>query len=255
MEVLKIKNIIFYIKRHPYIGSIIITLSVLIVLFIAGMVSVVAKIDSKLTFFIAFFLISLILIILITKNNKWSYYGFESFSKSNIGAEKAHLFIPLFVLAIIPLGTGINPNLDIQNILYIFTYMVFVAFVEETIFRGIILKLLSKKGLIIAILGSSILFSIAHLMNTLQGNNLKSTIIQTFFALVIGFILAILVIKTNNIFLPISYHYINNVVSSLNINNETRLSLILNYSMFVIAIIYATYLYNLIKNDKKDIHS
>lgn len=252
MEVLKIKNIISCAKRHPYIGSIIITLSLLIVLFIAGMVSVVAKINSRFTFFIAFFIVSLILIVFITKYKRWSYYGFHTLSKFNIKIERIHIFIPLFVLAIIPLGTGINPNLTMNNIIYIITYMILVSFVEETIFRGIILKLLSKKSLITAILGSSILFSIAHLMNTLQGNNLKSTIIQTLFALVIGIILAILVIKTNNIFLPISYHYINNVVSSLNINDETKLSLLLNYSMFVIAIVYAVYLYNLIIRNKEN---
>jgi len=222
-------------------------------LFLAGMISVVGKIDSKYTFFIAFFIISIILIIFLAKNKKWEYYEFNSLSKSNMNMKNIYIFIPLYVLAIMPLGTGITPNLGIKDIIYIITYMILVAFVEETIFRGLILKILSKKGILPAIFGSSILFSIAHLMNTLRGTNLNSTIIQILYALIIGIILAMLVIKTKNIFLPISYHYINNVISSFNISTKMNLSLIINYSMFFIASIYAIYLYYfIIKNIEKN---
>ncbi|MBS3768334.1 MAG: CPBP family intramembrane metalloprotease [Candidatus Cloacimonetes bacterium] len=245
MGVLKIDNIVFFTKKHPYLVSLFITITLLFILFLAGMISVVEKIDSKFTFFVGFFITSLILIIFITKNKKWEYYGFNSLSKSNINMKKTYIFIPLYVLAIMPLGTGIIQNLVIEDIIYIITYMILVAFVEETIFRGLILQLLSKKGLLPAIFGSSILFSIAHLMNTLRGNNLESTIIQILYALIIGIILAILVIRTKNIFFPIIYHYINNLVSSFNINAEMNLSLIINYSMFFIASIYAIYLYYL----------
>lgn len=209
------------------------------------MISVIGKIDSRYTFFIAFFITSLILIIFITKNNNWSYYGFNSLSESNIDKKTLYLYIPIFILASMPLSTGISPNLFIKDIIYIITYMILVAFVEETIFRGLILQLLSQKGIIPAIFGSGILFSIAHLMNTLRGNNLNSTIIQILYALIIGIVLAILVIRTKNIFLPITYHYINNVFSSLSNSTTMNISSIINYSMFFIASIYAIYLYYL----------
>ncbi|MGM0438770.1 MAG: CPBP family intramembrane glutamic endopeptidase, partial [Bacillota bacterium] len=162
-------------------------------------------------------------------------------------------FIPLLVLAIMPLSAGISQELTLREIGYFFVYMILVAFVEEIVFRGIILRILSRKGIITAIFGSSIMFSVAHLMNTLQAKNLESTIIQTLYAFIIGVILAILVIKTNNIILPIIYHYINNVVSSINTNNETLLDLIITYLMFTLAIIYAVYLLNLIKQDNENI--
>lgn len=215
------------------------------------MVSVIGKIDSRLTFFIGFFVMSLLLIIFISKNKKWSYYGVCSLS--NIKMERKYIFIPLLVLAIMPLSAGISQELTLREIGYFFVYMILVAFVEEIVFRGIILRILSRKGIITAIFGSSIMFSVAHLMNTLQAKNLESTIIQTLYAFIIGVILAILVIKTNNIILPIIYHYINNVVSSINTNNETLLDLIITYLMFTLAIIYAVYLLNLIKQDNENI--
>lgn len=233
----------FWVVKRPFINSLLITIFLLFILFLAGMVSVVGNIDSKLTFLIGFLVLSLTLIIFISKNNNWVYYGFYSFKKINI--DNNYIFIPLLILALMPLFAGFSSDLTLRKILYLMSYMVLVAFVEEIIFRGIILKILLKKGLMKAIFGSSILFSLSHLLNTLQVNNLFSIMSQTIYALIIGIILAMIVIKTNNIIIAIIFHYLNNIMTSLNPEVESLLSSSISAIMFIIAIIYIIYLYSL----------
>ncbi|MGM0410668.1 MAG: CPBP family intramembrane glutamic endopeptidase [Bacillota bacterium] len=234
---------VFLAEKRPFISSLLITIFLLFILFLAGMFSVVGNIDSRLTFFIGFLILSLMLIIFISKNNNWVYYGFSSYKKINM--DNKHIYIPLLILAFMPLFTGISSDLTLRKILYLMSYMALVAFVEEIIFRGIILKILLKKGLMKAIFGSSILFSLSHLLNTLQVNNLFSIMSQTIYALIIGIILAMIVIKTNNIIIAIVFHYLNNIMTSLNPGVESLLSSLISAIMFIIAIIYIIYLYSL----------
>lgn len=212
------------------------------------MIAVLGNIDNKVTFFIGFFILSVILISFVNKNKKWSYYGF--FPLSEIIKKEKIIFIPLFILAFMPLLAGISPDLSFKDIIYLIVYMSIVAFVEETVFRGIIFKILLKKSYIIAIVGSSFLFSLAHILNTLQSNNLKMIIIQILYAFIIGVILSILVIKTNNIIYPIIFHYINNMMTSLNPTGVSTISSSVTYLMFAIAIFYMSYLIFSIKKMK-----
>jgi len=212
------------------------------------MISVLTNIDNMLTFFIGFFILSIIVILFLKKNKKWTYYGF--YSLSEVKKKEIYIFIPLFILAFMPLLAGIRSDITFSYIIYLIIYMALVAFVEEVLFRGIILKILLKKSYIKAIVGSSLLFSLAHILNTLQVNNLNMIFIQVLYAFIIGAILSILVIKTNNIIFPIIFHYINNVMRSLNPNGIDTNSLLVTYLMFAIAIFYMGYLVYSIKKLK-----
>ena len=221
-------------------SSIFITISLLFVLFFSGMISVLGNIDNKITFFFAFLISSIVLILIVNKNNRWKYYGFIPISQ--LKKKEKIIFIPLFILGFMPLLAGIRPDLTFQDIIYLLIYMAVVAFVEETIFRGIIVKILFKKGYIKAIIGSSLLFSFAHILNTLQTNSLKMIIVQILYAFIIGMVLSVLVIRTKNIIFPIIFHYINNIMTSLNPIGLNNTSTIVTYTMFFIAILYLSYL-------------
>lgn len=227
-------------ERHPYMSSIFITISLLFVLFVSGMISVLGNLDYKTTFFFGFLISSIVLILIINKNNRWKYYGF--FPISQLKKKEKIIFIPLFILGFMPLLAGIRPDLTFQDIIYLLIYMAVVAFVEEVIFRGVIVKTLFKTGYMKAIIGSSFLFSLSHILNTLQTNNLKMIIVQILYAFIIGMILSVLVIRTNNIIFPIIFHYINNIMTSLNPSGLNNISTIVTYSMFFIAIFYLSYL-------------
>jgi len=243
---------ISFSDKHPIMSSIIATVLFLLVIAIGGAISGITGVSSKLTLFISFSIVTIILVIFIIKKKNWHYYGFNSIKKMD--DKNKRLYIPLFIIALLPLVVGFSADLKLGDIIYIIIFMAIVAFAEETMFRGVILRTLQKKSNIHAIWGSCLLFSIPHIMNTLSGKDLIQTIIQTLFAFVIGLILAMLLIKTNNIIPLITYHFLNNTVSSVTSSNvDKAFELYFTMTIFVIGIIYMIYLYKLIKHDSSKV--
>lgn len=76
------------------------------------------------------------------------------------------------------------------------------ALLEETLFRGCVLRVLRPYGDWFAIAVSAVLFGLMH------GN-----IIQIPFALIVGIALGWLYVSTDNIWLPIAVHFANNTLS------------------------------------------
>ncbi|MBE5746019.1 MAG: CPBP family intramembrane metalloprotease, partial [Clostridiales bacterium] len=93
----------------------------------------------------------------------------------------------------------ININKPINFIYLILTMGIFAPITEEILFRGVIFGGLKNKGNKFAIIISSLMFMLIHL-------NLHQTIYQ----FVLGIILALVVMYTNNIFSSILIHFINN---------------------------------------------
>lgn len=87
-------------------------------------------------------------------------------------------------------------------ILNLFTMAVLPALLEEMIYRGYILRTLRPYGNMFAVIVSSLLFSLMH-------GNLR----QIPFAFVVGLVLGLLYVISDNIWLPIAVHFANNAIS------------------------------------------
>lgn len=116
---------------------------------------------------------------------------------------------------------------DLAQILPPYTWILLTALVpgfwEEVVFRGVIFALLLKKqDKIKAILMSSALFAVPHLINLLTvGSNLNEVyfvLSQVGFAFFIGLFLAYLVTLTDSLLPTIVFHYIVAALSPLVIN-------------------------------------
>ncbi|MEA0563417.1 CPBP family intramembrane glutamic endopeptidase [Lysinibacillus irui] len=81
--------------------------------------------------------------------------------------------------------------------------LLIIAFIEETIFRGILLRMLLTKGVATAVWVSSILFGVTHALQLLGGQSLEDTIIQIIYALLVGSCSIIAYLRW-------SIHYCNN---------------------------------------------
>jgi|GEM_PF-299544 membrane protease YdiL (CAAX protease family) len=244
------KQIFSFNSSHPILKSFIITLLFLLIVSIGGAISSIAGISSNITLFIAYFILSLTLAILINRKRNWGYYGFDFTSRK---LSEYFIYIPLFIMAVAPLVVGFSSTLTWIDVVYFIFFMAMVAFVEEMIFRGIILKLLQKKSHWIAILGSSLLFSVPHILNALNGKEISQTLFQISFALLLGIILAMLIVKTNRILPLIIYHLINNTLSSITSTNvDASTNLILNIVVLSIGLIYMIYLFFSIKKVLSD---
>ncbi|MNR02735.1 CAAX amino terminal protease self- immunity [compost metagenome] len=95
-----------------------------------------------------------------------------------------------------------------STLLYFIGFTLLVGFVEETIYRGLILRTLLAKGVTTAVVTSSILFGVTHILNALSGQSLFDTIVQIVYALLVGLVLALLIIMNNNILPLITFHFI-----------------------------------------------
>ena len=97
-----------------------------------------------------------------------------------------------------------NPTGAIGVCLVILANCVFPAFLEEFIFRGLVLGSLRKYGEGFAVLASSILFGLIH-------GNFE----QIPFAFLVGLVLGFLVIQTGSLWVGIAVHAGNNFISIL----------------------------------------
>jgi len=200
------------IINNPLLKSISLMLGLIVVLFMAGILSAIKDIDSNITFFVAFLIVGVLEIVHIIKNKKYKTYGFKksSFKKVNI------LYIlPLFIISLIPLLAGVNPELTSYRFIYLIFYMALVAFVEEVLYRGIIFNNLKQKSIKYAVIISAIMFGISHLITMTGGKSLIDVLNQVILAIIIGLILALIMNYTKNIYICIGYHFLNNLIVSI----------------------------------------
>ncbi|MBQ7880230.1 MAG: CPBP family intramembrane metalloprotease [Clostridia bacterium] len=87
-------------------------------------------------------------------------------------------------------------------IISLISLAVIPAVCEELIFRGVLVNALKGKGYTFAIIFSSIMFSIFHFSPS-----------QLIYPICFGLILSIVYLRTNNIFVPMLLHFINNALS------------------------------------------
>lgn len=143
----------------------------------------------------------------------------------------------------------ISLNNPLNLIYLIITLGILAPISEELLFRGIILDGLKEKGLTKAVLISSVMFMLMHL-------NLH----QTLYQFLLGVILALVVIYTNNIFSSILIHFINNtfvlIINYINpyffdYNFLSSNYIILAFVLLFVGLITIAKLLKMLKNSKK----
>lgn len=103
--------------------------------------------------------------------------------------------------------SGVIPSYEVTGepavqALYFFSVAILPPLVEEFFFRGVILRMFRRFGDGFAVVASAVLFALFH------GN-----MAQSLFALICGLVLGFLMVKTNNIWVPIGVHFVNNGIS------------------------------------------
>lgn len=96
-----------------------------------------------------------------------------------------------------------------------------IGFMEETVFRGVILTALSqrfprtKAGVFRAIVLASILFGLTHLANLFSGASLSETLLQVGYSFLMGMLWSVVYLAVRNLFFPILLHAIYNFCGSI----------------------------------------
>lgn len=119
------------------------------------------------------------------------------------------LILPLIVAA--SLWGGMNVTAP-KEILIMIAGALLTAFLEELLFRGLILRAFLPRGTTKAVLFSTILFSLIHLLNLLEGASLTVTVAQLGVAISTAVFMSAITLKSGSLWPAIIYHTVHDFV-------------------------------------------
>ena len=151
-------------------------------------------------------------------------------------------YLPLVLISTRDLWSGFRMNLTPVSLCFHILLMIGVGFMEELIFRGFLFEAMAKDNLKSAIVVSSVTFGLGHIVNLFNGRgmDLTAVIIQIVIAVVIGFLMVMVYLRSGSIIPCMITHAVVNISSAFLNKQDTSLQteLLLHGLMFVIIIAY-----------------
>lgn len=236
-----------------------ITFSVMLILIYVFGESAMQRVSEKIgTEFLAemifCIIMSVIVFLFIKKNSLGQYLGLK---KPEISASKMLFYIPLLLIGGTGAFFGVGMNYSLTVAVFHTVMMICVGFLEEVIFRGFLFRGIAKQNLTRAVIISSVTFGIGHIVNLLNGYDLLDNIIQIIFAVLVGFMLVFIFMRTHSIIPCIIFHCFNNCMSAFATGGilidkfgETNASIIASSVRIVLTIIYLIYIIRLPKKEQ-----
>ncbi len=152
-------------------------------------------------------------------------------------------FIPVIPILALYLWHGVTWESTVLEALLSAVAMLCVGFSEEMLFRGFLFKTMSEDNVKVAILVSSLLFGVGHIVNLLNGRELVSTLLQICYATALGFLLTMLFYKGKSILPCVILHGILNVISVFNVPGTGAQKIIDAAVLSIIAVVYGLWIW------------
>lgn len=153
--------------------------------------------------------------------------------------------------------TQINNDINVSFLVCDIISSFLVAICEEIVFRAVIMMELDKylgtgKALII----SSAIFGACHLLNISSVATIVPSLIQAVYTFVLGMVFGYIYLETENILLPIAFHFVFNVINNDLIKNLYLINwdftfYITNIAIGLVMVIYLLFLLFLYNRNKK----
>ena len=128
-----------------------------------------------------------VLFALIKKKDLQKRYGL---CRSSVPAGRFLYYVPLIVIATGNLWNGAAVNYPPLETACRIVCMLFVGFLEEVIFRGLLFEAVAEENITHAVIISSVTFGIGHIINLFNGSGmgLVENLCQIVFAIAVGFL-------------------------------------------------------------------
>jgi uncharacterized protein len=198
-------------QRRPIIFVVLLLLVILVTFILAGAITLQLKLATLAMTLMGDGVLALIALFLLSRLHWWREAGFRLPAKPHYLWFFAVPCLPI-ILNIAFFGVGYP---GIGRILLFLAIALLVGFVEETYFRGMMLRALRIRGPWQAVIISSLFFGILHLLNVAAGANLAATLLQVVFAVAIGLMYAALALRTQTILPLIVTHGLTDFVAYL----------------------------------------
>ncbi|AXH95741.1 CPBP family intramembrane glutamic endopeptidase [Ornithinimicrobium avium] len=151
-------------------------------------------------------------------------------------------FLPLLVIALLQLTTGVDRRLDAPDVLLVVAVMIGVGFLEELLFRGFLYQAVAaRRGVTAAVVVSGLTFGLGHILNLARGYTGVEQLVQIVVAIAVGVVLALLVALTGSILPGVAFHVVFNIVGSVSAGSG-RSDLVLAAVVVAVSTAYAVYL-------------
>jgi uncharacterized protein len=179
-----------FAERHPYWFVTIVEIVVILVYLLAGTVAHFLDLSNLGLYGLANLGLTLVCVALLTGMGWWKAVGFLA------PAKRADLLY--FLVPFLPTFVNLIPGLEITGlgqVAGILAVTLMVGFVEEVVFRGLMLHALAGRGPWRAAIVTALLFGLTHALNVLTGKSVVEDAAQIFYAVAIGFAFAALVLR------------------------------------------------------------
>lgn len=205
-----------FAERHPYTFSGLMIVAVFAAYNIAGLLLQTHKLGLP-AIIIANALLAFLVSWLMTRWGWWRRAGFSAPRHWKDALYFVILLIPV-ALNIIPSHIAGNPS-DLLQLLIIaygnpaqlsqlVVATLLVGFVEESIFRGLMLQAILPRGVWKAVIVTTLLFGLSHSANLFNGQSATVTAIQISGALAFGFVAAALVVTKGLVWPIVIAHFL-----------------------------------------------
>jgi CAAX protease family protein len=194
-----------FANRHPYWFVTILEMVVIVVYLLVGTFAHFLNLTNLDLYGLANFILSILVAILLTVMGWWKAVGFR--------AADSRGDLLYFLIPFIPMFINFIPGVEVTSFRYLlevaFVFLM-VGFVEEVIFRGLMLHALKGRGLWKAAVITALLFGLTHAFNVLAGKSLVDDAAQIVYAVGIGFGFAALVLCTGILWPLVLAHWLIN---------------------------------------------
>lgn len=182
----------------------------------------------------------LVTICILNKKKLLKKYGIFIKEKSN----KVILFITLIVMPLVNLIFGFSINYSLKQTLLILITMIGTGFMEEILFRSHLIRQYQKFGDTYAVLLSSMIFSLLHILNITSGMDIFVNILQIISSFMIGIMFSTIFIKTDSIVLCIMSHSLINISSMFTSQSLNKVGFIVIDVIYIfVSLLVTIYIY------------
>ncbi|MBE5787255.1 MAG: CPBP family intramembrane metalloprotease [Clostridiales bacterium] len=184
-------------------------------------------------------LLSCMLFPLLSLTDQRSFYGV---CPPAVPAKKMLFYLPLAALISINFWCGAEGISGSGDLRFLFS-MLFVALLEEVLFRGLLFRALLKEGRRQAILIASLTFGLGHLVNLLSGSDLMAGLLQAAYSMAAGYLLVMLFLKSGSLLPGILTHWLLNGLQIFTPDTLSTVQVLVPGSgILVISLAYGLYL-------------
>jgi membrane protease YdiL (CAAX protease family) len=197
-----------FAERHPYWFIVILEVVVIVVYLLAGTIAHFLNLSTMGLYGLANLGLTVIVALFLTVMGWWQTVGFRAPDRGND--------VLYFLVPFIPMLINFIPGVEVPSLRYVlevFVITLLVGFVEEGIFRGLMLSALKPHGLWKAAIVTALLFGFTHALNSLAGKSLVEDVLQIGYAVAMGFGFAALVLRKGILWPLILAHWLINFIA------------------------------------------